>query len=63
MPTVEQLAEQQALLETQQSLLTEAVRRILEGRWSGVDGAAAMIVALEGGDSRIVPVEFPPKDE
>ena len=34
-----------AQLETQQALQTEAIRRILEGKWQGAEGAAGLVVA------------------
>jgi hypothetical protein len=41
--------ERVALLETQQALQTEAIRRILEGKWQGAEGAAGLVVQLNGG--------------
>jgi hypothetical protein len=43
--------EQLALVQQQQAMQTQALRRILEGRLEGADGAAGLIVALEGGHS------------
>lgn len=40
-------------LERQQALQTEALRRILEGKWEGADGAAGSVVSLEGGKTAI----------
>lgn len=48
-----------AQLEAQQALQTEALRRIVEGRWPGADGAAALIVALEGGRTSIEALDIP----
>jgi len=48
-----------AQLKTQQALLTEAVRRIIEGHWTGAEGAAADVVALMGGTA---PAGFAPID-
>lgn len=56
--TVEERLEQ---LELQQAMLVEAQRRTIEGRWSGADGAAGIIVAIEGGQTTIHPADFPPK--
>ena len=39
-----------ALLEQQQALQTEALRRILEGKWQGAEGAAGLVVALQAGE-------------
>ena len=33
-------------LKEQQAMLTEALRRTIEGKWTGADGTAALIVAL-----------------
>jgi hypothetical protein len=40
-------------LQRQQALQTEAIRRILEGRLGGADGAAGIVVALEGGNTSV----------
>jgi hypothetical protein len=55
----ETLDERVALLERQQAAQTEALRRIVEGRWEGADGAAGTIDALLGGESGIHPLPFP----
>ena len=52
------IEERLALLETQQALQTEALRRTLEGHWLGADGASGAVVQLMGGD---VP-DFSPRD-
>lgn len=46
------------LLETQQSLQTEALRRTLEGHWLGANGAAGTVVQLMGGSV----TDFSPRD-
>lgn len=46
-----------AQLEAQQALQTEAIRRIVELKWTGADGAAADVVALMGGTA---PADFAP---
>jgi hypothetical protein len=46
------------VLERQQALQTEALRRIVEGNWTGADGAAGLIVALVGGQA---PPDFKPR--
>lgn len=46
-------AQQIAQLQQQQAIQTEALRRILEGRLEGADGAAGLIVALEGGQTTL----------
>jgi hypothetical protein len=48
------------VLERQQALQTEALRRIIEGHWSGAEGAAAIVVALVGGQEPpgFAPVPF-----
>lgn len=50
MPTVE---ERLAQVEAQQALQTQALRRLLEGKLEGADGAAADVVALEGGQTTV----------
>lgn len=40
-------------LEQQQAKQTQALRRILEGKLEGADGAAADVIALEGGNTTI----------
>jgi hypothetical protein len=50
MPTLEDRVE---LLEQQQAILTDLARRLLEGRLEGAEGAAALVVALEGGRTSI----------
>ena len=47
------LASDVATLKAQQALQTQALRRILEGNLEGPSGAAADVVALEGGDTSI----------
>ena len=42
-----------AQLEAQQAAQTEAIRRLLEGRLEGADGAAGKVVELEGGRTSI----------
>ena len=42
-----------AQLQQQQALQTECLRRILEGRLEGADGAAGLVVALEGGQTNL----------
>jgi hypothetical protein len=42
-----------AQLEHQQALQTQALRRILEGTLEGATGAAADVVALEGGRTTV----------
>lgn len=42
-----------ATLTAQNALLTQAIRRILEGKLEGADGAAGTLVALEGGQTSI----------
>lgn len=42
-----------AQLELQQAMQTRALRMILEGRLSGANGAAAQVVALEGGNTAL----------
>ncbi len=42
-----------ASLQAQQALQTQALRRILEGKLDGADGAAADVVALEGGSTTV----------
>lgn len=51
--TIEELQAQVAGLEQQQALQTQALRRILEGKLDGADGAAADVIALEGGSASI----------
>lgn len=46
-----------AILERQQALQTETLRRIVEGHWTGAEGAAGLIVALVGGQE---PADFEP---
>jgi hypothetical protein len=55
MATIE---EKLTLLETQQALQTEALRRVLEGHWLGADGAAGTVVQLMGGEQQ----DFAPRD-
>lgn len=47
------VSEQLAQLSEQQALQTQALRRILEGKLEGADGAAGSVVALEGGQTSI----------
>lgn len=55
MATIE---ERVAQLEQQQALQTDALRRIIEGRWTGpLPTAAADVVALMGGKA---PADFQP---
>lgn len=42
-----------ATLEAQQAMQTEALRRLLEGKLEGADGAAGLVVALEGGQTTL----------
>lgn len=49
-PSVEEQIKQ---LSAQQALQTAALRRILEGKLEGADGAAGAVVALEGGQTSI----------
>lgn len=42
-----------AALEARDVLLTQALRRLLEAKLEGADGAAADVVALEGGQTSI----------
>lgn len=59
MPSVE---DEIKLLKQQQAMQTEALRRIIEGNWTGASGAAGTIIALEGGQTTIHAAEFPPKE-
>lgn len=45
--------ERLALLERQQAAQTLAIRRILEGKLEGAEGAAGKVVELEGGQTSI----------
>lgn len=56
-------AEDIAQLKRQQAAQTEAIRRIIEGRWTGADGAAGKVVELMGGTppADFAPIQ-PPKD-
>ena len=47
----EEIDDRLHVLEVQQALQTEALRRIVEGKWTGADGAAGVIVALTGGQA------------
>jgi len=50
------------LLETQQSLRTESLRRIVEGNWEGAEGAVATVAALLAVDPSTIAVKsFPPR--
>ena len=53
MTTSPDLTERVAALEQRDALITEALRRILEGNLEGASGAAADVVALEGGATSI----------
>lgn len=53
MTTIDQLQSELAQLQAQQALQTQALRRILEGKLEGADGAAADVAALEGGQTSI----------
>jgi hypothetical protein len=53
MATAQELADKVQALEKRDALLTQAIRRILEGKLEGADGAAADLVALEGGQTSI----------
>lgn len=46
-----ELAQRLEVLERQQALQTDALRRIVEGHWTGAEGAAAIVVALVGGEA------------
>lgn len=63
MPTTDerlkQLEEHDRQRDAQQALQTEALRRILEGKWTGADGAAGLVVALEGGQTNIQVLDLP----
>jgi hypothetical protein len=56
MPTVE---ERLAALEKQVPLQTEGLRRVTEGHYNGAEGSAAIVVALEGGNTTINPQPDP----
>jgi len=45
-------------LQNEQALQTQALRRTLEGNLDGPDGAAADVVALEGGQTSITVAPF-----
>jgi hypothetical protein len=53
MPTIEELTAEVEALKERDALLVQAVRRILEGKLEGAEGAAADVVALEGGQTSI----------
>jgi hypothetical protein len=55
-PTVE---ERLAALEKQVPLQTEGLRRVTEGHYTGANGSAAIVVALEGGNTTIHPQPDP----
>lgn len=58
MPTLADLQAQIDQLSRQQALQTDALRRIVEGRWTGdLPTAAADVVALLGGTA---PADFAP---
>jgi ABC-type cobalt transport system substrate-binding protein len=54
-----------ALIQKQQAAQTEALARLVEGRWTGADGAAGKVVELMGPDAiqkrGFNPIQ-PPKD-
>jgi hypothetical protein len=56
----QELSNRLDVIERQVALQTEALRRIIEGRWDGADGAAGLIVALVGGQAPegFAPVPF-----
>jgi hypothetical protein len=56
LPTVEERLEQ---LERQQGKQTKTLKQIVEGDWTGAEGAAGTIDELMGGNSGIQPREFP----
>lgn len=53
MAKLEDLEKRVAALEDRDRLLTEGLRRTLEGNLEGASGAAADVIALEGGNTTI----------
>jgi hypothetical protein len=66
MPTTEELEARIATLEAQQAVQTDALRYLIEGRWTGdMPHAAALISSLygpSGAPEPYTPQDYPPKE-